>query len=60
MGAFCRTIALQRGRRHVGTSQLRLQQMLGEYEAPALDAGVLAELDEFIGRRKSELPDMYY
>jgi len=34
--------------------------MLAEYEAPPLDEAIDAELIDFIGRRKSEMPDATY
>ena len=36
------------------------RQMLRDYEAPALDDAVDAELLDYIGRRKSEMPDAAY
>ncbi len=36
------------------------KQLLAEYEAPALDDAIDAELVEFIARRKSEMPDASY
>lgn len=44
----------------VDRARLRLDQMLGTYEPPPIEDGVIAELDDFIARRKSELPDMYH
>ncbi|MEM7091864.1 MAG: trimethylamine methyltransferase family protein [Actinomycetota bacterium] len=38
----------------------RWKQMLRDYEAPALDEAIDAELIEFIDRRKSEMPDASY
>ena len=38
----------------------RWNQMLKDYEAPAIDAAVDEELIEFVARRKRELPDMWY
>lgn len=35
----------------------RVKDLLGSYEAPALDDGVAAELSEFVERRKRELAD---
>ena len=31
--------------------------MLGEYEAPALDAAIEEALNDFIARKKAETPD---
>ena len=36
----------------------KCRQLLEEYEEPALDDGVRAELDEFVFRRDAELPDL--
>ena len=35
-------------------------RMLAEYEEPAIDAAVLEALEDYVARRKSELPDMWY
>ena len=35
-------------------------QMLGEYEAPALDPAKREELEAYVARRKQELPDAWY
>ena len=35
------------------------KQRLAEYEAPALDEAIDAELADFIARRKAELPDTF-
>ncbi|NKB27572.1 MAG: trimethylamine methyltransferase [Rhodobacteraceae bacterium] len=35
----------------------RVAAMLARYEAPALDAGILDQLNDYVARRKSELPD---
>ena len=37
----------------------RVRQMLGEYEAPALDAGIAEALQEFVERRKASEPDAF-
>ena len=34
--------------------------MLDHYEAPALDDGIKEALDDYVARRKSELPDAWY
>jgi len=34
--------------------------MLKQYEAPAIDAGVREELDAYVARRKEEIPDAWY
>jgi len=36
------------------------KQMLRDYQAPALDEAIDAELTDFIGKRKSEMPDASY
>tara|TARA_Y100001949_G_scaffold114673_1_gene97491 strand:- start:623 stop:1186 length:564 start_codon:yes stop_codon:yes gene_type:complete len=36
----------------------KCRQLLEEYEEPALDDDVRAELDEFVARRDAELPDL--
>ncbi len=36
------------------------KQALDAYEEPALDAAVLEELDEFVAKRKSQLPDEWH
>ncbi len=38
----------------------RWNQLLNDYEAPAIDAAVDEELRAFVERRKSELPDAWY
>ena len=35
----------------------RVDALLARYEAPALDAGILDGLNDYVARRKSELPD---
>ena len=37
----------------------RVRRMLGEYEAPALDAGIAEALAEFVARRKASEPDAF-
>ena len=37
----------------------RVRRMLGEYEAPALDAGIAEALREFVARRKASEPDAF-
>lgn len=44
----------------VARSQRRLEEMLDSYEAPPIEDAIVAELDDFIARRKSELPEMYH
>lgn len=34
-------------------------KMLADYEAPPLDPGIADELDDFVSRRKAELPDSF-
>ena len=38
----------------------RWNSLLNEYEAPAMDEGADEALQEFIEKRKSELPDAWY
>lgn len=38
----------------------RWKQMLSEYEAPPMDAAKREELEAYVARRKSELPDAWY
>jgi len=38
----------------------RVQSLLGSYQAPPLDESVSAALDDFVGRRKAELPTSEY
>ena len=37
----------------------RVAKMLGDYQQPALDAGIREALDEYVARRKSEMPDAF-
>ncbi len=37
-----------------------VRDTLGSYEAPPIDDAVNAELQEFVARRKSEMPDQWY
>jgi trimethylamine--corrinoid protein Co-methyltransferase len=41
-------------------ANVQWKQMLREYEAPPLDDAIDAELQDFINRRKSEMPDAAY
>ncbi len=38
----------------------RWNQLLAEYQPPAIDEAVDEALREFVAKRKSELPDMWY
>ena len=38
----------------------RWNDMLNQYEAPPIDAAMKEALDDFVARRKSELPDAWY
>ena len=38
----------------------RWKKMLKKYEAPPIDLALKAELEAFVTRRKSELPDAWY
>ncbi|WP_406857882.1 trimethylamine methyltransferase family protein [Alsobacter sp. KACC 23698] len=38
----------------------RWKRMLAEYQAPAIDPGVDEALQDFVARRKSAMPDMWY
>jgi trimethylamine--corrinoid protein Co-methyltransferase len=33
--------------------------MLGDYQQPALDAGIREGLDAFVAKRKEEMPDAF-
>jgi trimethylamine--corrinoid protein Co-methyltransferase len=37
----------------------RVKKMLGDYQAPELDAGIRESLDAYVARRKSEMPDAF-
>jgi trimethylamine--corrinoid protein Co-methyltransferase len=37
----------------------RVSKMLGDYQAPALDAGIRESLEAYVARRKSEMPDAF-
>ncbi len=39
---------------------LRVEALLEAYEPPPIDAGVEAELVDFVERRKAEMPDLWY
>ncbi len=41
-------------------ANVRWKEMLGEYEAPLLDPAINDALEEFIIRRKSEMPDQWH
>jgi trimethylamine--corrinoid protein Co-methyltransferase len=34
--------------------------LLSTYEAPPMDAGIKEELQAYVARRKSEIPDAWY
>jgi trimethylamine--corrinoid protein Co-methyltransferase len=38
----------------------RMKQMLKEYEAPSIDAGVKEQLQAYVAKRKEELPEAWY
>jgi len=38
----------------------RWKKLLADYEPPPIDAAILEALNEFVARRKSELPDAWY
>ncbi len=38
----------------------RWHQMLDDYEAPSMDAGIRVALDDFVAARKASLPDEWY
>src|SRR3990167_1254358 len=40
-------------------ASIRVQKMLGDYQAPALDEGIRESLDAYVARRKSEMPDAF-
>jgi trimethylamine--corrinoid protein Co-methyltransferase len=37
----------------------RVTKSLGDYQAPALDAGIRESLEDYVARRKSEMPDAF-
>ncbi len=37
----------------------RVKKMLGDYQAPTLDAGIRESLDAYVAKRKSEMPDAF-
>jgi trimethylamine--corrinoid protein Co-methyltransferase len=37
----------------------RVAKSLGDYQAPALDAGIAESLRDYVARRKSEMPDAF-
>ena len=37
----------------------RVTKMLGDYQAPSLDAGIRESLEAYVARRKSEMPDAF-
>jgi trimethylamine--corrinoid protein Co-methyltransferase len=41
-------------------ANVRWKKLLADYEAPALDSAIDEELLDFVGRRKSEMPDAAY
>ncbi len=41
-------------------ANIRWKQLLADYEAPPLDAAIDAELQDYVGKRKSEMPDALY
>jgi len=49
-----------------GSSDMRMRaydrwnDMLRQYEAPPIDAGIREELDAYVARRKEEIPDAWY
>jgi len=49
-----------------GSSDMRMRaydrwnDMLKQYEAPPIDAGIREELDAYVARRKEEIPDAWY
>jgi trimethylamine--corrinoid protein Co-methyltransferase len=51
------TWAEQGGRDTRALASVRVAELLAAYEAPPLDLGVAEALDEFVRRRKSEIPD---
>ena len=38
----------------------RWNKLLADYETPALDAGRLEALTDYVARRKTELPEAWY
>jgi len=41
-------------------ANLRMKQMLKDYEAPAIDEGTKEELQAYVAKRKEELPEAWY
>ena len=41
-------------------AHLRWNQMLKDYEPPAIDPALKAELEAFVSTRKEQLPDAWY
>jgi trimethylamine---corrinoid protein Co-methyltransferase len=40
-------------------AEVRVAKMLGDYQQPHLDEGVREALDDYVARRKSEMPDAF-
>jgi trimethylamine---corrinoid protein Co-methyltransferase len=40
-------------------AEARAKKMLGDYQQPALDEGIRESLDDYVARRKSEMPDAF-
>ncbi len=47
------------GRDTVQLASARVAKLLRDYQAPALDEGVAEALNEFVSRRKAEMPDAF-
>ncbi|MBS06731.1 MAG: hypothetical protein CMH09_06120 [Marinovum sp.] len=41
-------------------ANVRMKNMLSDYEAPPLDDALKDELEAFVTKRKEELPDAWY
>ena len=40
-------------------ASVRVQKMLGDYQAPAMDAGKREELEDYVARKKASVPDAF-
>ncbi|RMF40875.1 MAG: trimethylamine methyltransferase [Alphaproteobacteria bacterium] len=53
------TWAEEGSRDTVALANRRMRRMLADYQPPALDPGIREALEEFVARRKAELPDSF-
>jgi len=49
----------QGGRDTAQLASLRVQKMLGDYQAPAIDPGIAEALAEYVARKKAAVPDAF-